>query len=239
MRSDKKEIIGMVHLAGPDVVNKALEEIKIYEEEGLCGIIIENYHGSVQDVINTLDALVLNPTTLKVGINILPNEYDSAFALCHKYHFIEFIQLDFISGSYVGVPNIDTYDFESKLLAVSEHRSSPQVYGGVHPKYYTPVLGSDLSQDISVALLYTNTIVVTGTATGSQTPIEKIEHFAGCLNSNERLIIGAGLNPLNVREQLNLADGAIVGSAFKPNGRTHQLVDKDLVKCFMDEVKKI
>jgi len=239
MSSDKKEIIGMIHLAGPDVVAKALAEIKIYEEEGLCGIIIENYHGSLSDVIKTLDALVVNPTKLKVGINILPNEYETAFELCNKYDFIEFIQLDYISGNYVRVPEIDTYHFETTRNSIRIDRTPPQIYGGVHPKYYTPVVGSDLEQDISVALLYTNTIVVTGSATGSETPIEKIKEFAQYLNIGERLIIGAGLNPLTVREQLSLAHGAIVGSAFKPNGITHQMVDRNLVKCFMDEVLKI
>ena len=60
MEFKKKKIIGMIHLSGPDVINKALEEIKIYEEEGLSGIIIENYHGSLEDVIDVLNYLYRN-----------------------------------------------------------------------------------------------------------------------------------------------------------------------------------
>ena len=46
---EEKAVIGMIHLAGVDLVEKtarALEEIRIYEEEGLQGVIIEDYHGT-------------------------------------------------------------------------------------------------------------------------------------------------------------------------------------------------
>ncbi len=50
-------IIGMIHLAGNDPVKRALEEIAIYEEEGVDGVIVENYHGSKMDVVKTLEEL--------------------------------------------------------------------------------------------------------------------------------------------------------------------------------------
>ncbi len=53
------------------------------------------------------------------------------------------------------------------------------------------------------------------------------------------LIIGAGLTPENVAEQLVHADGAIVGSTFKKLGKTTNPVNRELVREFMSEVKKI
>jgi len=50
-----KSIFGMIHLASVVPVERAIEEIKIYEEEGLQGIIVENYHGGVNDIIDTLE----------------------------------------------------------------------------------------------------------------------------------------------------------------------------------------
>ncbi len=40
-------------------------------------------------------------------------------------------------------------------------------------------------------------------------------------------------------EQLTIADGAIVGSCFKPYKRTQEMVNRELVKEFMSEVRKI
>lgn len=239
----KKEIIGMIHLAGPDAISKAMEEIKIYEEEGLSGIIIENYHGSVEDVIAVLDLLVENPTTLSVGINILPNEYGVAFDLCGKYDFIEFIQLDYVSGVYEN-----TKELPADYLIDSKEHSSVKVFGGVWPKYYKPVESSSLQDDLDMGIFMADAIVVTGSGTGMETPLDKIKDFRDKMDNTKNryvigknipLIVGAGLTPLNVREALEFANGAIVGSAFKPNGRTHQMIDRGLVKVFMDEVAKI
>jgi len=48
-----------------------------------------------------------------------------------------------------------------------------------------------------------------------------------------------GVRPENVEEQLRYADGAIVGTTFKYNGKFENHVDQDRVKGFMDHVKKI
>lgn len=263
IKFDKKEIIGMIHLSGPDVVEKAMEEIKIYEEEGLSGIIVENYHGGMLDVLATLNALKDNPTTMSVGINILPNEYEEAFKFAQVFDFIKFIQLDFITGTYEGGRSLDYRDLITKKIELNLF--DLQIYGGVWPKYYSPIEGSDMVQDVREAVTNCNAIVVTGSGTGKETPLDKIKKFrstiderwgeilffsqgtyfdadgnkASLLNEKRPLIVGAGVTPLNARECLEFADGAIVGSAFKPNGRTHQMVDRDLVRCFMDEVNKI
>ncbi len=238
-----KKIYGMIHLSGPDTFQKALDEIKIYEEEGLYGFILENYHGTIDDVIEVLDYLKDNPSTIQVGINILPNEYERCFALCKEYEFISFIQLDYVSGNYINTEPIDRKVLIDKLFDYGIYHV--KILGGVWPKYYRPVEGSDLKTDILNGLIRDTTcIVVTGEGTGSETPIEKIKQFREILDSDyqgedTQLIVGAGLTPLNVREQLTIADGGIVGSTFKPNGRTHQMVDRNLVRVFMEEFRKI
>lgn len=70
-----KKIIGMIHLSrdtNGEFLERALNEIKIYEEEGLYGCIIENYHGSIDDVECVLKNL--GERKIKIGINIL-NDY--------------------------------------------------------------------------------------------------------------------------------------------------------------------
>lgn len=238
----KKEIIGMVHLSGPDTVQKALEEIRIYEEEGLSGIIVENYHGTLDDVVRTLEMLKYHPTKMHVGVNILPNEYKVAYEICEEFTNVEFIQLDYVAGKYTGGKGFNEQDFVNRL------NDKIKIFGGVWPKYYTPVEGSDLQGDLDVGLWLADAIVVTGSGTGMVTPLDKIRLFRESMDNtqnryvigkNKPLIVGAGLTPDNVAESLEWAQGGIVGSAFKPNGRTHQMVDRDLVKSFMDEVAKI
>lgn len=234
----QKEIIGMIHLAGPNAIEKAIEEIKIYEEEGLSGIIIENYHGSISEMYMVLEYLKLNPTTLSVGVNVLPNEFFLAFEMCEKYSFIDFIQLDYIAGRYAIGTTIIELDADL-FIEKSMNAKNVKVYGGVWPKYYSPIKESILSVDIFDAVFLGSGVVVTGEGTGYETPLDKIKEFNKLIDGECPLIVGAGLTPQNVKEQLEYAQGAIVGSAFKPNGKTRQMVDRDLVREFMNAVKEI
>lgn len=223
-----KSIFGMIHLYGINPLERALEEIQIYQSEGLQGAIVENYHGNTDDVIEVLRNLKDNK--IEIGINILPNEYEVAFELADQYG-ASFIQMDYISGRYEKNTflDVDHYKFyRNKYPNIS-------VLGGVWPKYYQPVKGSDLKEDLTKAKMLCDAIVVTGSGTGKETPLDKIKTFREIVGDFP-IIIGAGLTSDNI-EQLKFANGAIVGSYFK-NGDTTLKVDKDLVKKFMADLNK-
>jgi len=221
-----KSIFGMVHLCGVNPVERALEEIKIYENEGLQGIIVENYHGTIEDVIEVLQNV---NTKLEIGVNILPNEYSTAFTISNLYN-AKFIQLDYISGKYGKNTTLDEADY----LSYRNRHSNISVFGGVWPKYYVPAAGSNLENDLKNAMTLCDAIVVTGAGTGKETPIDKIKSFRNIIGDFP-LIIGAGLNAENI-SQMEYADGAIVGSCFKPN-TTSDMVDAKLVSKFMKNLK--
>jgi uncharacterized protein len=201
----KLPIIGMIHLAGDEPVKRALEEVDVLEEEGLDGVIVENYHGSAYDVEKTLEELSKTEHRIALGVNILPNDYATAFAFAMRYN-AGFIQLDHVAGSYQNMGSLD-------VLSYARHKGmAPEVVvlGGVWPKYYTPVAGSNLENDIKTGMRRAEAIVVTGAGTGKETPIEKIMEFKR-IAGHDRVIIGAGLTANNAYEQLKNAGGAIVG----------------------------
>ena len=149
-----------------------------------------------------------------------------------------FIQLDYVAGRYEkkagGFDATDSYDQErTKSNGVA-------VLGGVWPKYYTPVEGSNLERDIVKGMGRADAIVVTGEGTGIETPMDKITRFRRILGGFP-LYIGAGLNHSNAYEQMQVGDGAIVGSCLKRDNNTKYEVErarvKDLVSIFR-EVRK-
>lgn len=226
-----KPIIGMIHLAGKDPVQRALEELAIFEEEGIAGAIVENYHGSTEQVLEVLKA-AKGTTSLALGVNVLPNEFIQALLLADEYN-AKFIQLDHIAGTYRGRASlpISSYDVARR------HFPDAIVLGGVWSKYYHPIPGSDLETDLNEGRSRAEVIVVTGEGTGKETPLEKIQEFRRILGSHP-LIIGAGLTPKNAYEQLTIADGAIVGSSLKPEGNTEKKVDPYLIRDLMEQVKR-
>ena len=234
----------MIHLSGvsngsgwEDVnpVERAIDEIEIYQTSGLQGVIVENYHSGVDDVIETLIKIkrlketgVINKE-LSIGVNILPNDFKQAFDLASQYG--DFIQLDFVSGKYSRAQEID----EEEYKEYRQKYPNIQVLGGVWPKYYVPVKESSLEADLKVAMTRCDAIVVTGSGTGQETPLDKIKMFRDIIG-NFPLIIGAGMTSDNAKSQLVYANGAIVGSAFKQFNNTNNQVSKDLVNKFMSNV---
>ena len=226
---NKIPILGMIHLAGDEPVKRALEEIAIYEREEVNGAIIENYHGTVEDVIQTLKKTSSIKPKIVIGINVLPNEFEQAFPLAHKYG-ADFIQIDYVAGRY----DRGELDFEA-YSRCKEKYPNIIVLGGVWPKYYTPVEGSDLEVDLRMGKSRAEAVVVTGAGTGMETPLRKIKRFREVIGGHP-LVVGAGLTVDNAYERLCVADGAIVGSFFKEGGDTRNPVDRGKVRDFMSVV---
>lgn len=224
----EKPIIGMIHLAGEtkkEKIKRALEELSIYEEEEINGAIIEDYHGDYEDVCETLKESSKKFKIIK-GINILSDPY-SSFKLICKFD-AKFVQFDSVQNKDL---NLNKY----KLLR--ENYNEIIVLGGIRFKYIKQT-GCSLKENIEEGMLNCDAIVTTGEGTGIETPIEKLRDFRDILQ-NFPLIVGAGVNLDNLCEQLDVTDGAIIGSYFKPNNNTYLKVDRKKVRDLMDLVKQL
>ena len=226
---NRKPIIGMIHLAGYNSLEKidnAINELKIYEQEGVNGAIIEDYHGGMHDVYDTLkEASKLN-FKINLGLNVLRNPY---LGLNWANEFgVKFVQFDSVQSNSISP--------KAHKIKRAEY-PNVCILGGVGFKYI-PKTGNSLEQDLKEGMSRCEAIVTTGEGTGIETPIEKLKQYKNMLKDFP-LIVGAGVNAQNIYEQLKIADGAIIGSYFKPHQNTRRLVDRELVKNLMDIVKEI
>jgi predicted TIM-barrel enzyme len=224
-----KPIIGMIHLAGHnkrDKVRRALEEMIIYQEEGIDGVIIEDYHGDYHDVYETLKESSREKLKIIRGVNVLFNPY-SAFRLASDFG-AKFVQFD----------NVQTPDIDVRLYSqLREAYPDIAVLGGIGFKY-TMSTGNPLAIDLAEGKSRCEAIVTTGSKTGTETPIEKLLIFRQHLGTFP-LLVGAGVTVSNAHNQLMITDGAIVGSYFKPNGDTQLPVDRARVRDLMNIIKQI
>lgn len=223
----KKPIIGMIHLSGPKdrKVTRALEELFVYQEEGLDGAIVEDYFGSVDDVEAVLqETCNRRGLNLVIGVNVLRDPYAS-FGLAHTYG-ARFVQFDSVQE-----PDLDVNLYEKLRQAFPR----VAVLGGIGFKYTRPT-GNPLEIDLEFGRRHAEAIVTTGLGTGVETPVSKLELYKRHLGEFH-LIIGAGVRPSNAREQLQVADGAIVGSYLKQDGDASMPVDKYRVRSLMKQVR--
>tara|TARA_Y100000310_G_scaffold342276_1_gene444806 strand:+ start:1742 stop:2461 length:720 start_codon:yes stop_codon:yes gene_type:complete len=223
---EKLPIIGMIHLAGANPVKRALKEIEIFEQEGINGAIIEDYHGSIDDVLNTMKELSKRDNNITLGINILSKPY-SSFNIADRYG-AQFVQFDSVQDNGL---NIDLYN--------QKRKSFPNVIvlGGVGFKYQ-PSSKNTLEYDLKQGTQRCDAIVTTGSGTGIETPIEKLITYKEKLD-NFPLIVGAGVNLENAYEQLNVADGVIVGSSLKIHNQALNHLDINKIKDFKDIVETV
>lgn len=222
----EKPIIGMIHLAGEEPIKRALEELCIYEEEGVNGAIIEDYHGTPEEVYETLKETANLKLNIIPGINILRNPY-SAFELASTLG-AKFIQFDSVQTQDLY---LNTYNH------LRNEFSEIFVLGGVGFKYIPPT-GNPLETDLNEGKSRCDSIVTTGEGTGIETPLEKLRQYKKILKDFP-LIVGAGVNSENISSQLSIADGAIIGSAFKINHSTYNNLDILKIREIMRIVKEM
>ncbi len=245
--TNKKPIIGMLHIFG-DTMHKQIQHV-LHDLELLQlhvdGVLIENYGWGYQNQnraeeyaknqITEITYRVMEKSLIPVGINLLPNDYEKAFDICSKTG-ARFIQLDHITGRFKHCASVSP----SHFISVRKKYPRVVVLGGIHPKYYrltnpeTPIEQSALR-----AKRLAHAIVVTGEKTGGAATIEDLARVK-CTIGNKPLIIGSGLTPQNAIAQLSIADGAIVGSAFKTHGVSYgSPINPTLVKNLMAQVARL
>lgn len=79
-------------------------------------------------------------------------------------------------------------------------------------------------------------LCVSGLTAGSITETEIIKRVKDVVPSTV-VLANTGVRYANVEQQLSVADGAVVGTTFKYDGKFENHVDETRVKAFMDKVK--
>lgn len=224
-----KPIIGMLHLSGGErdhILKIAKREIDILYRSGVHAVLVENYFGHKTDVENVLKYLQENKPDKVYGVNIL-GDPEFAFDLARTYG-ARFVQIDSVCGHVLPEQDAELAEYLDRL------RGKRDIFllGGVRFKYTQHLSGRSLEEDLKLGMERCDAIVVTGAGTGISTELEKIRTFRRILGDFP-LIVGAGMAAETAKEQLEYADGAIVGSYFKEYGVTEYPVDEERVTEFM------
>ena len=231
----EKPVIGMLHLGGygkENIYENARLEIEQMYSNGVDAILVEDYFGDVYDVERALAYLQQNYSDKVYGVNIL-GDFALSYRMAKKYG-AAFMQADSVCGHLRPERDKQYAEFISSVTC----DGSVFVLGGVRFKYQPVLSGRSVEEDLKLGMERCNAIVVTGEGTGVNTDIEKIKEFREIIGDFP-LIVGAGMTRASCREQLAVADGAIVGSWFKQHGSAEYPVDPQRVRDFMDEVKSL
>ena len=234
--SVEKPIIAMLHLKGTDaddVQTRAVREFELYRAGGVDAVMVEPYFGTYTQMERMLAYLQEHADGMPYGVNCL-NVDAMGFELAAKYD-CAFVQVDSVVG------HVKPRDEESLQAFFDTFRKRcPKAFllGGVRFKYQPMLSVKTLEEDLKTAMTRCDVIGVTQNATGEETSMERIFRFREGIGDFP-LFVCAGLRDDNVKEQLRIGDGAVVGSFFKDTYKDDGEVDLEHIRRFMEQVRQL
>jgi membrane complex biogenesis BtpA family protein len=256
---DSALFIGVVHLSPlpgsprwqgnlDAVLERAAADARAYARGGADAVIVENFgdapftKGSVPpETVAAMAAagqVVRDAANLPLGFNVLRNDARAALALCAACGG-SFIRVNVHTGAMVtdqGIIEGAAFDTVRLRRTLCPH---VQIFADVHVKHAVPLAAGsiEIAARDTVERGGADALILSGSGTGVATSLRDLEQVrAACPRA--RLLVGSGITAETVLNYLRLADGVIVGSSLKRQGRVHQPVDPKRVAALAKMIRR-
>lgn len=255
---NSKPIIGMIHVGAlpgtpanhqtvGEIIAQAIREAAVYREAGVDGIAIENMHDvpylrgevgpEIVAAMTLVGQTVKSESRLPVGIQILAGANIEAMAVACAAN------LDFIRAeSFVFAHVADEGLIESSAAKLLRYRKMigadcVQVWADVKKKHSSHAITADISLGVmaeTVEFMRGDAVIITGGVTGDPPKLADVEEAKA--HCRLPVILGSGVDDKNISEFWPLADGFIIGSHFKVEGKWQNAVDARRIERLMSAV---
>ena len=259
-----KPVIGMLHLAalpgsprfGGDVTairEAALRDADTLSAGGVHGLMMENF-GDVPFFPARVPAVVAAHMTavafevrrrfpeLPLGINVLRNDGRTALAVAHAAG-ADFIRVNVLCGARLADQGILQGIAHDLLRDRAELRAERvRIFADVDVKHSAALAARPLADEVddTIDRGLADALVVSGAGTGKPTDLGKVRAVKGAAlavgKGTTPVFLGSGVTADTIEQFLPVADGFIVGTAFKQGGTATNPVDADRVRELMRRV---
>jgi len=256
--SGRKILIGVVHLkplpGSPrwggnlkGLIDFAVADARAYEQGGADAVFIENFGDVPFTKTNVAPETIAAMTAagcavraavkLPIGFNVLRNDARAALALCSVCGG-DFIRVNVHSGAMLTDQGLIEGDAYNTLRYRDHLGCKAQIFADVHVKHAVP-LGDqsleDAAHDTAERGL-ADALIVSGVGTGQAADVEDVERVRRA-SPKTKLLLGSGVKAENVKNYLRFADGVIVGSSLKRDGKLANPVDAKRVANLMKAMR--
>lgn len=232
----RKPIIGMLHVPAlpgsprnqlpfAAIQDWVLTDAAALAEGGIDALMIENF-GDVPfyptnvpphtiAYLTVLAHQLRTRHTLPLGINVLRNDGESAIAIATAVQ-AEYVRINVFTGARVTDQGL----IQGAAHQLTRYRralgSSVKILADVDVKHSAALAPRDLTEEVeeTIGRGCADAIIVTGAATGKQTPLAQLRQ-AKAAAPGTPVLAGSGVDAANIAEVLTIADGVILGTAAK------------------------
>ena len=253
-----KLLIGVVHLrplpGSPrwggrltEVIQLAVADAVAYERGGAHAVFIENFGDVPFTKANVAPETIAAMTAagcavraavkLPLGFNVLRNDACAALALCAACGG-GFMRVNVHTGAMLTDQGLIEGDAYHTLRYRERICPGAEIFADVHVKHAVP-LGDWSIEDSAhdtVERGLADALIVSGVGTGQAADIADVERVRTACPKT-KLLLGSGVTLGNVGAYLRLADGVIVGSSLKRNGRLANPVDAKRVAALVKAMR--
>jgi uncharacterized protein len=256
----KQPIIGVVHLlplpTSPrwggslkEVIARAEKEATALAAGGVDGIIIENFFdapftkGRVNSAVVSAMTLIVdriqNLVTLPIGLNVLRNDGLSAMAIASCTN-AQFIRVNVLTGAMATDQGLIEGNAYELLRYRRELGADVAILADVLVKHARPLGTPNLTTAVqdTIERGLADAVILSGWATGSPPSVEDVE-LAAAAAGETPVLIGSGASWDNIAQLMQAADGAIVASSLKRNGKITESIDPIRVAQFVETARAI
>jgi len=251
---NQKILIGVVHLrplpGSPRwqgdfgaVIESAVQDARAYESGGAHALFIENFSDvpftkfsvgpETVAAMAAAGSAVRQAVRLPIGFNVLRNDPRAGLALCAACGG-QFIRVNVHTGAMLTDQGIIEGNAFETLRFRQRVCPGASIFADVHVKHAVPlgnwVIGDSARDALERGLA--DALVVSGAGTGLPTGRSDLEQVRKkCPTA--RILLGSGVTVENVADYLPLADGFIVGSSLKVDGKVSNPVDAARVEALV------
>ncbi len=257
----KKMIIGMVHVDAlpgtpnnnysiSQIISQAVQEAKLYEQNGLDAIILENMHDvpylnrkvgpEITASMTAIASEVNKNISISCGVQILAGANMEALAVAQASG-CEFIRVEGFVYSHIadeGLMNACA----GELMRYRKNIGAEDIaiFADIKKKHSSHSITSDLDiTDFAEACKFflADGIIITGKSTAEEADIKELQKVRKTCDLP--ILIGSGITINNIDKFWDLADGFIIGSHFKEDGNWQNPVSDSRIKSFIKYVNKL
>jgi uncharacterized protein len=253
-------IIGVVHLlplpTSPRwggslkaVIDRAEREAAALASGGVDGIIVENFFDApftknqvdpaVVSAITVVVQRIQNLVTQPIGLNVLRNDAKSALAIASCVN-AQFIRVNVLTGVMATDQGLIEGEAHQLLRYRRELGSDIKILADVLVKHARPLSSPNLTVAVkdTIERGLADGIILSGWATGSPPNLEDLELASAAANGTP-VFIGSGASVDNIATLMQAANGVIVSSSLKRQGRVEQTIDPNRVATFVEAARTV
>jgi len=256
---ERKPVIALIHVQAlpgttgnkysiDEIVEIAVKEAEIFQKYRVDAMMLENMHDvpylnkkvgpEIVACMTRVAVAVRKTMSGPLGIQILAAANREAMAVAQAAN-LDFVRVEgFVFGHVADEGYIDSC--AGDLLRYRRYLNAEHiaVFTDIKKKHSAHTITADvaLTETAKAAEFFlSDGLVITGTSTGIAADINEIKEVK--VNSHLPVIVGSGITKENFKSYRDCADGFIVGSFFKENGVSSNMVSEKRVEQFMNVVE--